>query len=114
MRPAPDDYQRPADDLPLFPAHNGTTNSIEASARVAPAVSAQQARIVAAILYNGPMTRSELANYTGMKENSVNGRAFELCRDQPGHTPLLVGVGTRGGRELLDLTPAGVLVGRAA
>ena len=85
MRYAPDDYTPPLDALPLFPAHNGTVTSEEAAKRVAPFVNEQQRKVLAAIYANGPMTRGELASYTGLCENSINGRAFESSRDVRGH-----------------------------
>ena len=91
----------------FLPADNGTETSREAAERVAPHVTEQQRTILAALKKHGPMTRAEIAFVTGIKENSCNGRTNELLEDKPGHTPFLVGVGRRDGREILDLTPAG-------
>lgn len=100
--------------LPLFPAHNGTVTSQEAAERVASHVSDQQLRILGALHHEGSMTRSEIAAFTGLRENSVNGRCFELSHDAPGHTPFIVGCGRREGREVLELTPAGLDAVRGA
>lgn len=88
--------------LPLFPPDNGTPTSQTAAQKVAPYTPTQRQRIVEAIRTHGPMTRLEISQVTGIKENAVNGRcsAGELCH--PLH-PQLQHVGERDGREVLGL-----------
>lgn len=78
--------------------HNGTPTSIDASKR-AEGVAGEQREIVFSLIAlagsNG-LTRAEIISATGLRENSVNPRVWELM-----NAGRIAGLGRRDGRQVL-------------
>jgi DNA-directed RNA polymerase specialized sigma24 family protein len=83
---------------PAPPPHNGTETSREAARKIAPKAGALRAVVCDAICLAGPAgaTRSEIANATGIKKDTVNARCSELLT-----RGLVKQVGKRDGEGLL-------------
>ena len=88
---------------PTPPPHNGTETSKAAAKKVAPHVSAMRAQVYDAICMAGPAgaTRSDIANNTGIKKDTVNARVSELLT-----RGLVKQIGKRDGEGLLYPTGA--------
>lgn len=90
--------------LDLFmPRDNGTPTSKAAAEYVAPHCRGMRRRVLEVLVAYGPMTREEIAEASGMKKDSVNGRSFECVR-----AGWVREDGERDGQAVLKITEAGL------
>ncbi len=86
---------------PLEPPHNGTETSREAAAKIVGKVEIDRQRILDSLVAYGPQTRDELHRSTGIPENTINPRVFELV-EKLGLAHI---AGKRDGRSVVHFGP---------
>ena len=86
-------------DLAMFAPHNGTETSKAAAKRVAPKAAGYRLQMLDALNQVGGMTRAEIVAFTGLLENTVNGRSAEILEAKWARED-----GVRDGRKVLWIT----------